>query len=116
MSKVELPLGKRTRLYRFFEILPGMISYVAVIALFVLSWVNPILGTIYLLLIVAITLVKAVATAFRTIQGYKVVRKAERVDWRGGCWISRMRMRRMKGCMVGRMRVMGFRSTSKICV
>lgn len=82
MSKVELPLGKRTRLYRFFEILPGTISYVAVIALFALSWLNPILGTIYLLLIVAITLVKAVATAFRTIQGYKVVRRAERVDWR----------------------------------
>ncbi len=83
MSKVELPLGKRTKLYRFFEILPGLISYVAVIVLFVLSWISPILGAIYLLLIVAITLVKAVATAFRTIQGYKVVRRAERVDWRG---------------------------------
>ena len=82
MSKVELPLGKRTKLYRFFEILPGVLSYTAVIALFVLSWINPVLGTIYLLLIVAITLVKAVATAFRTIQGYKVVRRAERVDWR----------------------------------
>lgn len=82
MSKVELPLGKRTKLYRFFEILPGALSYTAVVALFVLSWINPVLGTIYLLLIVAITLVKAVATAFRTIQGYKVVRRAERVDWR----------------------------------
>ncbi len=82
MAKIELPMGKRTRLYRFFEILPGALSYVAVIALFVLSWVNPILGTIYLLLIVSITLVKAVATAFRTIQGYKVVKRAERVDWR----------------------------------
>ena len=27
------------------------------------------------------TLVKAVATAFRTIQGYKVMKRAERVDW-----------------------------------
>lgn len=82
MSKIELPMGKRTKLYRFFEILPGFLSYAAVIALFVLSWINPMLGAIYLLLIVAITLVKAVATAFRTIQGYKVVKRAERVDWR----------------------------------
>lgn len=77
----EIPRGKRKPLYRFFEILPGAISYLAVILLFVLSWINPILGSIYLLIIVATTLVKAFATAFRTIQGYEVVKKAERVDW-----------------------------------
>ncbi len=54
----------------------------AVIALFVLSWISPVLGSIYLLVIVATTFVKAVATAFRTIQGYEVVKRAERVDWR----------------------------------
>ncbi len=77
----EIPRGKRKPLYRFLEILPGAISYLAVILLFVLSWINPILGSIYLLIIVATTLVKAFATAFRTIQGYEVVKKAERVDW-----------------------------------
>lgn len=79
---LELPLGKRTKLYRFLEILPGALSYIAIIALFVLSWISPIAGSIYLLLIVAITFVKAVATAFRTIQGYNIVKRAERVDWR----------------------------------
>ena len=49
---------------------------------FVLSWISPVLGSIYLLVIVATTFVKAVATAFRTIQGYEVVKRAERVDWR----------------------------------
>lgn len=78
---LELPLGKRTKLYRFLEILPGFLSYLSVILLFVLSLINPILGAIYLLVIIAITLVKAVGTAFRTIQGYKVVQAAERVDW-----------------------------------
>ncbi len=82
MSKVyEIPLGKRKPLYRFLEILPGAISYIAVILLFVLSWISPILGSIYLLIIVATTLVKAVGTAFRTVQGYEVVKKAGRVDW-----------------------------------
>ena len=64
MSKdIELPLGKRTKLYRFFEILPGVISYSAVILLILLSWFNPVLATIYLLVIISATLVKAVAIA-----------------------------------------------------
>lgn len=78
---LELPLGKRTRLYRFLEILPGFLSYVCVILLFLLSWLNPVLGAIYLLLIVAATFVKAIATAFRTIQGHNVLKRAERVNW-----------------------------------
>lgn len=83
MSKVdhEIPLGKRKPLYRFLEILPGALSYAAVILLFVLSAINPFLGAIYCLIIIATTLVKAVGVAFRTIQGYKVMKRAERVDW-----------------------------------
>ncbi len=80
-NDLEIPLGKRKPLYRFFEILPGALSYIAVILLFVLSWVSPMLGAIYLLIIIATTLVKAVAVAFRTVQGYKVVKRAGRVDW-----------------------------------
>lgn len=81
MKAPEIPLGKRKPLYRFFEILPGALSYLAVIALFVLSWVSPILGSIYVLVLIAITLVKACGVAFRTIQGHKVMKRAERVDW-----------------------------------
>lgn len=81
-KNLEIPQGKRTKLYRFFEILPGAISYIAIILLFLLSWLNPILGSIYIFLIVAITLVKAIGVAYRTVQGYNVVKKAEKVDWR----------------------------------
>lgn len=81
MKDLEIPMGKRKPLYRFFEILPGALSYSAVILLFLLSWISPVLGSIYLLIIVAVTLVKAVGTAFRTIQGHKVVQRAERVNW-----------------------------------
>ena len=81
MSQPEIPFGKRRPLYRFLEILPGMLSYTAVILLFLLSWLNPFLGALYCLIIIATTLVKAVGVAFRTIQGYKVMKRAERVDW-----------------------------------
>ena len=82
MKDLEIPLGKRRPLYRFFEVLPGLLSYAAVALLFILSLISPVLGAIYLLVVVATTFVKAIATAFRTVQGYKVVQRAKRVDWR----------------------------------
>lgn len=78
---LEIPLGKRTPLYRFLEILPGALSYMMVILLVVLSLINPTIASIYLLVIITTTLVKAVAVAYRTIQGYGVVKRACRVDW-----------------------------------
>lgn len=81
-KNLEIPRGKRTFKYRFFEILPGVISYGAVILLFVLSAVEPVLGAIYLFIIIASTLVKAVGVAYRTVQGYEVIKRAEKVDWR----------------------------------
>jgi len=81
-KNLEIPSGKRTAYYRFFEILPGVISYGAIVLLFILSWVDPVLGAIYLFIMIASTLVKAVGVAYRTVQGYNVIKSAERVDWR----------------------------------
>ena len=83
MSKVvEIPVGKRKPLYRFFELLPGLLSYGMIILLFVLSAINPILGSCYILLIVIMNLVKAIGIAFRTVQGYKAIKRCIRVNWR----------------------------------
>ncbi len=81
-KNLEIPRGKRTIKYRFFEIIPGVISYTAIILLFVLSVIEPVLGAIYLFIIIASTLVKAISVAYRTVQGYNVIKRAERVDWR----------------------------------
>ena len=81
-KNLEIPEGKRTKLYRFLEILPGLISYGAILLLFILSWLNPVLGAIYLFTLIASTLVKAISVAYRTVQGYKVIKRASRVDWR----------------------------------
>lgn len=80
-KNLEIPQGKRSRLYRFLEVMPGLISYVAILLLFILSWVNPILATIYLFIVVATISVKAVGVAYRTVQGYEVMKKAEKVNW-----------------------------------
>jgi cellulose synthase/poly-beta-1,6-N-acetylglucosamine synthase-like glycosyltransferase len=81
MTNIEIPLGKRTAWYRFFEMLPGILSYGAIILLFVLSFINPIAGSIFVLLIVITMFVKAIAMAFRTIQGYSVYKKTSRLNW-----------------------------------
>ena len=81
-SDLEIPQGKRKPFYRFLEIVPGAISYGAIILLFVLSLVSPVFGAVYLFIIIVSTLVKAIGVAYRTVQGYEVVRRAGRVDWR----------------------------------
>ena len=81
-KNLEIPQGKRTRSYRFFEILPGLCSYGAIILLFLLSWLSPVIGAIYLFTLIATTLVKAISVAYRAVQGYNTIKTAEKVDWR----------------------------------
>lgn len=78
---IDIPLGKRDKLYRFFEILPGALSYSMIGALFVFSLISPVVAAVYLLVIITITLVKAVGVAVRTVQGYNDIQSAMKVDW-----------------------------------
>ena len=80
-ADLEIPLGKRSFKYRVLEILPGALSYSMILLLFVLSWVSPMVGSYYLLLIIAVTLVKAVGIVYRTVQGYNAASRAEKVNW-----------------------------------
>ena len=82
MSKViEVPVGKRSLKYRFFEILPLALSATMIALLFILSAINPVLASAYLLLIVIMSFVKAIGVAIRTIQGYKLLKRGMKVNW-----------------------------------
>lgn len=81
MADFELPLGKRTRFYRFFELVPAIISYGAFVLLVVLSLVSPLLAAIYLLLIIITVLVKAVGIVYHTITGHGRLMKSQKIDW-----------------------------------
>ncbi len=78
---IEIPLGKRTKKYRFFEILPGLLSYGAIILLIILSIVNPILASIYLLTIILVAFVKTIAISYRVVSGHRNMERASRVNW-----------------------------------
>lgn len=82
MLDLEIPLGKRTPKYRFFEMLPAIISYGSLILLVVLSMISPTLASVYLLLVIVTLLVKAVGIAIHTTQGRARLEAAQKVDWR----------------------------------
>ena len=80
-ESIEIPQGKRTKFYRFFEILPAFLSFGAVILMVILSIFSPLVASIYLLLIIATVLVKAVGIAFQTYNGYRKMKREVQVDW-----------------------------------
>lgn len=81
MTDIEIPLGKRTRTYRFFEILPGALSLLMILLPIILSFINPLIGAGYIIIYIIAWLVKAVATSYRTIQGYNTLQRAQKIDW-----------------------------------
>ena len=81
MINLELPLGKRTRQYRFFEMLPAILSYGMILLLIVLSIVSPLAAAIYLLFVIITLLVKAVGIAAHTIAGRKRLDGAQNINW-----------------------------------
>lgn len=82
MIDLDLPRGKRTKLYRFFEIVPVVLSFGAVIILVVLSFVSPLLAAIYLLAIIITTLIKSAGIAYRTLAGHRRLVNAQNIDWK----------------------------------
>lgn len=81
IEDLELPLGKRTKFYRFFEMVPAIVSYGAFVLLIVLSLVSPLLAAIYLMLIIIALLVRAIGIVYHTLAGHNRLVRAQRVNW-----------------------------------
>ncbi len=82
MSDLEIPLGKRKLKYRLFEILPGFLSWGALVLLVVLSIVNPLAAGVYILLVTVTLLVKASGIAVHTFAGSSRLQKAQTINWK----------------------------------
>lgn len=82
MENLELPLGKRTRFYRFFERLPLSLSVLYVLAPVLLSLIDPLYGAIFVIVFLIIWFVKAFAMSARSIQGYNILQRSQKVDWK----------------------------------
>ena len=81
MINLEIPLKDRSRAYRFFEMVPGLLSWGSIIVLIVLSLLNPLLAGIYVLLFIATLLIKAGGIAYHTLVGSRRIEQAQKVNW-----------------------------------
>lgn len=81
MIDLELPSKHRTPIYRFYEMLPAILSYGMLLLLVVLSLFSPFAAAVYLLLIIITVLVKAVGIGIHTVTGRDRLDKAQIVNW-----------------------------------
>lgn len=81
MQDLEIPLKNRTRLYRFFEMVPGLLSWGALILLVALSLLSPLAAAVYVLVVIITLLIKATGIAVHTIGGSRRIEKAQMIDW-----------------------------------
>ncbi len=91
MIDIEIPYEKnRKGHYRFFEILPGALSWSLLLMPVVLSYVNITIGytpvnlaVLFILAYLLITFVRSLGYDIRALAGYRVMKQQMRLDWMG---------------------------------
>ncbi len=82
MTDIEIPYeADRNRKYRFFEILPGALSWFMLSLPLLLSLINVTLAAVFILAYILIYFTRSVAVDIRALSGYKVMREHEKIDW-----------------------------------
>lgn len=85
MTDIEIPYEKdRSRGYRFFEFLPGALSWFMLALPFILSLLDKdgTFASIFILSYLLIFFFRSIAVNFRAFQGYNMLQKHRRLPWR----------------------------------
>ncbi len=78
----EIPFNKEKKFqYRFFEILPGTLSWSILALPFVLAFLNVSLAAMLMIAYLLLWFVKAATLNVRVIQGYRTLSEHQRLDW-----------------------------------
>lgn len=84
MTDLEIPYEKDRRgHYRFFEILPGTLSWVLLFTPLILSIVDVTVAVFFIIGYLLIFFVRSMAYSVRAIAGYMNMRKHLKLDWNG---------------------------------
>jgi cellulose synthase/poly-beta-1,6-N-acetylglucosamine synthase-like glycosyltransferase len=82
MADFEIPYEKdRHGHYRFFEMLPGLLSYSMLALPIVLSLINVTLAAVFVLIYLLINFARGIAGAIRGLHGFHVMRVHQRLPW-----------------------------------
>ncbi|MDL2341474.1 MAG: hypothetical protein QFB87_00120 [Patescibacteria group bacterium] len=86
MTDLEIPFERdRKGHYRFFEILPGALSYTVLLLPVILSIINPDIAVAAILFYLLIFFVRSVGYSVRAIAGYRTMKHHMALDWRVLC-------------------------------
>ncbi len=82
MTDIEIPFEKdRKGHYRFFEILPGSLSWLLLLLPIILSFINVSLAVFFILFYLLIFFVRALGYAARVIGGYRSMKQQKKLNW-----------------------------------
>lgn len=82
MRDIEIPLKEnRNKRYRFFEILPGVLSWTMLFVPLILSLINVTFAALFVLVYLLINFTRSIAAAIRALHGYSILRKHQKLDW-----------------------------------
>ena len=82
MKNIEIPYVKdRGKRYRFFEILPGMITWSILLLPLVLSQIDPKFTVVLIIAYLLLWFVKSIGLNVRAIQGYRKMKLHMRLPW-----------------------------------
>src|SRR3954468_13313185 len=83
LKDIEIPLEKdRHGWYRFFEILPGALSWFMLALPFILSLISVDLAAAFVLAYLLINFIRGLAGAMRAVDGYRTMRQHQKLPWR----------------------------------
>ena len=74
-------MAEKRKLMRFFEILPGALTWTTLIGLFILSLVSPKILSIFMIFFIVLWLMRVVFMSFRLIHGYILHLREMKIDW-----------------------------------
>lgn len=82
MTDIEIPYERdRHGHYRFFEILPGFLSWTLLFMPLILSYINVTVAVIFILAYLLIYFVRSIGYSIRALQGYLTMRNHLKLDW-----------------------------------
>ncbi len=84
MTDLEIPYEKdRHGHYRFFEILPGALSWTLILLPLILSLINVTVAVFFILAYLLVFFVRSIAYTTRALFGHRTMKKHMKLDWNG---------------------------------
>lgn len=82
MRNIEIPyVEDRGKRYRFFEMLPGLITWSILALPFVLSQVSPRLCVFFIIAYLLLWFAKSIGLDVRALQGYRMIQQHQKLPW-----------------------------------